>query len=231
MAWEHMYAPPPNWTWEGLPVSLRQTLLGIVQVLEAKDNVGRGHSGRVTAYATRLARATGLSQTDIHVFGFGTLIHDIGKVAISDGILQKPGPLSALEYKAVQAHPVVGAWMLRPVFQDVEPRVLDVVLCHHERFDGTGYPRALAGKAIPLWGRMCAIADAWDVMTSPRSYRSVFSVEQAVAELRRCSGTHFDPELTALFVDKVVPNITAASYMRRAREPDKAVGEVAREGE
>jgi HD-GYP domain-containing protein (c-di-GMP phosphodiesterase class II) len=218
MGREYSSAAPPLWNWEELPVSLRQTLLGVVQVLEAKDSAGPGHSARVTAYGIRLARAAGLSQGEIPAFGFGTLVHDIGKIAIADGILQKPGPLSALEYKAVQTHPLVGAWLLRPLLQEVEPRVLDVVLYHHERFDGTGYPHALTGEAIPLWGRICSIADAWDAMTCPRPYRSPFSVEQAVAELRACSGTHFDPDLTALFIDKIVPGIPVVSNARPAVE-------------
>jgi len=219
LTWEHVSAAPPLWEWEELPVSVRQTLLGVVQTLEAKDSAGPGHSARVTAYGTRLARAAGLSPSEILAFGFGTLIHDIGKIAISDGILQKPGRLSALEYKSVQAHPLVGGWLLRPVLQDVDPRVLDVVLHHHERFDGTGYPHALTGTEIPLWARLCCIADAWDVMTSPRVYRSPFTVEEAVAELRRCSGTQFDPDLTALFIDWVVPETTVATNsLERVKE-------------
>lgn len=225
MAWEQIFTAPPQGNREELRVGLRQTLLGIVHILEKKDSEGPGHSARVTAYGTRLARAAGLSQTDIGAFELGTLLHDVGKIAIPDGILQKPGPLSALEYKTVQAHPVIGAWLLRPVFQDMEPRVLDVVLYHHERFDGTGYPHGLTGRAIPLWGRICCIADTWDVMTSPRPYRSPFSAEQAVAELRRCSGTQFDPELTSLFIDRILPGIMAASNSRKAGELDGAAAE------
>lgn len=228
MAWGHNSTAPPHWEWGELPAGVRQILLGIVQVWEAKDWAGPGHSARVTAYGTRLARAAGLSEAEIQAFGFGTMVHDIGKIAIADGILHKPGPLTAVEYEAVRAHPLVGAWLLRPAFQEVEPRVLDVVLYHHERFDGTGYPQALKGAAIPLWGRLCSIADAWDVMTSPRAYRSPFSFERAVDELHRCSGTHFDPELTALFIDQIIPDIIP-SHSRQTAELDAVASEAAAE--
>jgi HD-GYP domain-containing protein (c-di-GMP phosphodiesterase class II) len=210
MPCQYVATTPRPTEWAGLPDGLQQTLLGVVQALERKETTGPGHSARVAAYGTRLARAAGMAEADLLAFRFGLLLHDIGKIAVSDGILQKPGPLTASEYQAVQVHPLAGAWLLRPVLQDVEPRILDVVLHHHERFDGTGYPHGLRGQEIPLWSRMCSIADAWDAMTSTRPYQSPISVERAVAELQRGTSTQFDPELTALFIHNVVPDITAA---------------------
>ncbi|MFZ5825637.1 MAG: HD-GYP domain-containing protein [Bacillota bacterium] len=195
--------------WTGLPTALQQTLCSIVQALEDKDASGPGHSARVAAFGARLAQSTGLSPADIQVFMFASFLHDIGKIAVSDVILQKRGPLSAAEYLAVQVHPLAGAHLLRPLLHDAEPRILDVVLYHHERFDGKGYPHGVAGTSIPLWARICSIADAWDVMTTVRPYRPRLSLEEALDELHRCSGTQFDPELVTLFVDTVVPDITA----------------------
>jgi HD-GYP domain-containing protein (c-di-GMP phosphodiesterase class II) len=199
---------PSEWT--GLPGGLQQTLFGVVQALETKFNTGQGHSFRVAAYGTRLARAAGLAEADIPALRFGLLLHDIGKIAVSDRILQKTGPLSPEEYREVQVHPLVGLWLLRPVLHDADPRILDVVLHHHERLDGTGYPYGLKGNEISLWTRICSIVDAWDAMTSMRPYHSPFPVERAVGELQQGTGTQFDPELTTLFIHKVIPEITEA---------------------
>jgi HD-GYP domain-containing protein (c-di-GMP phosphodiesterase class II) len=207
---QYVATTPLPTEWAGLPGGLQQTLLGVIQALETKFNTGQGHSFRVAAYGTRLARVAGLAEADIPALRFGMLLHDIGKIAISDRILQKNGPLSPKEYRKVKVHPLVGVWLLRPVFHDVDPRILDVVLFHHERLDGTGYPYGLRGNEIPLWSRICSIVDAWDAMTSMRPYHSPFPVERAVGELHRGTSTQFDPELTTLFIDKVIPEITAA---------------------
>lgn len=214
MPWKNKGTTYRPTVWAELPVGLKQTLLGLIQVMEAKDPTGSGHSARVAAYGAQLARIAGLSPADLPAFEFGSLLHDIGKAAVSDQILHKPGRLTPAEYQAVMAHPVAGAWLLRPVLQDVDPRILDLVLYHHEHYDGSGYPEGLSGEAIPLWARICSIADAWDVMTSLRPYRSPFSLDRAVAELGRCAGTQFDPELTRLFIDQVIQGMAVDSGLQ-----------------
>lgn len=194
--------------WNGVEAAWRQMLVAIIHALESKDPFGRGHSARVAAYATQLASIMGLPVTEVAALELAALLHDIGKAAIPGHILQKPGRLTSAEYRIVQAHPALGASMLRSVFANREPRILDVALYHHEAFDGTGYPEGLAGEAIPLWGRICCVVDAWDAMTTPRPYRETFAIDQAVTELRRCRKTHFDPDLVDLFVDRVIPSLT-----------------------
>lgn len=210
MPWFYAGSTPLSTAWTGLPAGTLHTLLGMVRLTESKDASAFGHSARVAAYGARLAMAAGLSVADLPALEFGFLLHDIGKAAVSDQILQKPQRLTTTEYEAVKHHPEAGAWLLAPLLQNVEPRIVDVVLHHHERFDGAGYPAGLKGEAIPLWARICSIADACDVMTSLRPYRSPRSVDQAVDELCRCSGTQFDPLLTKLFIVEVVPKTQLA---------------------
>lgn len=189
----------------GIPPGLVNSLRAVVTALEAKDVHGVGHAHRVATYSSSLAVAAGFPPIDVPVLSVGTWLHDIGKIAVPDRILQKPDRLTVEEFQVLKAHPVVGAAILSPIFAKVEPRILDVVEYHHERFDGKGYPKGLVGQAIPLWSRVCAIADAWDAMTSMRPYRSPLSTEEAIEELLRGRGTQFDPDLVLLFVERVVP--------------------------
>lgn len=188
-----------------LPFGWIQTLVRFVHSLESRWPGYEGHSGRVALLATRLGLAAGMDKAEISALGLGVFLHDIGKVAVPDAILNKPGRLSAGEYQLVQLHPAVGEAILSPLLRESDPRILDAVLYHHERFDGAGYPHGLRGKEIPLWGRICCIADAWDAMTMSRPYRSAFGPAQAAEELQRCAGSHFDPDLVPLFLMLVNP--------------------------
>jgi HD-GYP domain-containing protein (c-di-GMP phosphodiesterase class II) len=133
-------------------------------------------------------------------------LHDLGKLAIPEEILRKPGPLTGPERLVLERHPQIGHRMLESL--GVDP-VADWVLHHHERWDGAGYPDGLAGEAIPLGARIIFVADAFDAMTSDRVYQSRLSTEEALAELERCAGTQFDPELVAALVDEIAATPSA----------------------
>lgn len=176
---------------------------GVITILELKDPYTRGHSERVAEYSMSLAKATGLfKDEDLKQFYYACLLHDIGKVNIPDAILSKPGKLTDEEYEEVKKHPVVGANALK----DVEgiANCIDVILHHHERWDGKGYPNGLKGEETPLLARIIAIADAFDAMTSSRSYRDPLPFEEANKRILEGEGTQFDPNLVQAF-QKVYP--------------------------
>ncbi|WP_174733647.1 HD-GYP domain-containing protein [Mesobacillus harenae] len=173
---------------------------GVIATIELKDPYTRGHSERVAYYAKSLAIATGkFSEDDLTSFHYACLLHDIGKVNIPDSILMKPGKLSTEEYEVIKTHPVVGAEAIRKV-KGLGDNI-DVILSHHERWDGKGYPEQLSGQKIPVLARVVSIADAFDAMTSSRSYRSALSVEDAYERIIEGHGTQFDPELVKVFKD------------------------------
>jgi putative nucleotidyltransferase with HDIG domain len=183
------YAAGPS----GSPASLDR----LVEVVSGHDVYTGDHSCRVGDYVTGLARLLGMTTTDVALARRAALVHDIGKIAVPDKILKKRGPLTEDEAKLVRLHPVVGAGMLSRI-QGLEALV-PIVLHHHERWDGQGYPRGLSGVDIPIQSRMILVADAYDAMTSHRPYSRMMSPHEALAELRRCSGQQFDP----LMVDKM----------------------------
>lgn len=167
--------------------------------LEARDPHLRGHSARVTLFAEGLARTLGWNGRRLDALRLGGSLHDVGKISIDAEVLRKPGPLTGEELAQIRRHPVTGAHLIQD-FADFQP-ALPYVLHHHERWDGTGYPHRLAGERIPLEARVLSVADAFDAMTSARSYKTALSVEAALAELERCAGTQFDPALATTFVD------------------------------
>lgn len=167
--------------------------------LEARDPYLRGHSTRVTAFAEALARLLGWRRSQLETLRLGGSLHDVGKIAVDAGILRKPGPLSLEELAHIRTHPVVGARLIEGV-ADLLP-ALPYVLHHHERWDGTGYPERRAAEEIPVEARILGVADAFDAMTSHRPYRLALPVDRALAEVERCAGTQFDPELARAFVD------------------------------
>ncbi len=170
------------------------------QALEAKDVYTRGHSERVTVYACVLAYWLDLPETTIQNIYQAGLVHDIGKIGIPDAVLNKPGRLTDDEYELIKMHPVIGANILAPIeFLD---EIRKIVLHHHERWDGRGYPAGLAGENIPLGARVVAVADAFDAMTSNRPYRKALPVEVALAEIERGKGTQFDPDMAEVFLKK-----------------------------
>jgi putative nucleotidyltransferase with HDIG domain len=167
--------------------------------LEARDPYLRGHSARVTAFAEALARALGWRREQLDLLRLGGSLHDVGKIAVSVGVLRKPGPLTEAELGQIRRHPVTGARLIE-CFEEFEA-ALPYVLHHHERWDGSGYPHGLRGGEIPIEARLLGVADAFDAMISRRAYRPALSVEQALVELERCAGSQFDPELARTFVE------------------------------
>ncbi len=173
------------------------TFLCFADALEEKDPYTRGHSERVTAYSLIIARQMGLGRRETEILGCAGRLHDVGKMTVSDAILNKPGKLTDEEYAAIQRHPRAGADMTRFVLTSQE--ALSLVRHHHERFDGKGYPDGLAGKEIPLLTRILSVADAYDALTSDRPYRAAYSHSRAMAILAENCGTQFDPEVVAAF--------------------------------
>jgi HD-GYP domain-containing protein (c-di-GMP phosphodiesterase class II) len=161
--------------------------------LELHDPGCGTHATRVTALALRLAYLLHAGKHRIDAIRAGGPLHDIGKLRVSTSILRKPGPLAPDELDEIRVHPVVGAHMLADVADAQDG--LDCVLYHHERWDGSGYPHGLAAGAIPLEARIVAVADAYDAMTSDRPYRKALTHDQAIAEVERCAGTQFDPQI------------------------------------
>ena len=171
---------------------------GVIAILELKDPYTRGHSERVAAYAMNMAKATGkFKPTELNSFYYACLLHDIGKVNIPDSILTKSGRLTTEEYDIIKTHPVVGAEAIRDV--DGIADNIAVIYHHHERWDGKGYPDGLAGEEIPFLARVTAVADAFDAMTSSRSYRSALPFEEAHQRILEGQGSQFDPQLIEIF--------------------------------
>lgn len=187
----------------------RSTVAGFAQALEETDLYTRGHSERVATYAELLARGLTLSADEVDRIVQAGVMHDIGKLGVRYDMLNKPGKLTAEEVRVFRQHPEKGKRILEPV--PCLHGLIDGCWCHHEWWDGGGYPRGLAGHAIPLVGRIVAIADAYDAMTSDRAYRRALPHEVAVGEIERCAGSQFDPELAALFVRRLEEEREAAA--------------------
>jgi len=174
------------------------TLSALTQAIDAKDSYTHGHSERVTNYSVDLARAMGLEERRIEDVKLAGMLHDIGKIGIPETILNKPGRLTDEEFDVIKAHPELGVRILLKV-EFLAP-VIPLIRHHHERYDGRGYPAGLKETAIPYGARLIAIADTYDAMTSDRPYRKALDMETALAEIVRCRGTQFDPELVDGFV-------------------------------
>jgi len=169
------------------------TVRTLVQAVEIKDLYTRGHSERVAAISEMIARRLGLDEERIAVLCYAAILHDVGKIGVPTRLLQKDGRLDAAEMAAIRVHPARGVEMVRDIaFLD---EAYTAILYHHERMDGRGYPSGLAGEAIPRFARIIAVADAFDSMTSTRSYRPARPVVEALVELRNAAGTQFDPEM------------------------------------
>ena len=174
------------------------TALKLTQTLVLRDPDNAGHAARVTELAVRLAAAVDAGPRRIDAIKAGGPLHDIGKLELDRAILDKPGALDPEELEEIRAHPELGARMLRGI-RSLRAS-LDCVLHHHERWDGDGYPYGLGGEQIPLEARILAVADAYDAMVSTRPYRGARTHEEALAEVERCAGTQFDPQLARAFV-------------------------------
>jgi HD-GYP domain-containing protein (c-di-GMP phosphodiesterase class II) len=173
-------------------------LLALSDAIEARDPYTCGHSARVARMAHEVGMRLGCSETELSLLHLGGALHDVGKLVISPEILRKPGPLTDEEFDEVRAHPQAGARMvaldkaLRPAFGGV--------LFHHERWDGGGYPTGCSGVQIPLEARILSVVDCYDAMTSDRPYRSALPPAAAAAEVERCTGTQFDPDVAVAFL-------------------------------
>ncbi|MCC6228353.1 MAG: HD-GYP domain-containing protein [Phycisphaerales bacterium] len=180
----------------------KQLFLGTIQAvtasIDAKDHYTRGHSERVSHLSELLARKLGIADRDVEWVRISGLVHDVGKIGVPEAVLTKPGRLTDEEYAAIKRHPEIGHSILRTVVP-LGP-ALPGVLSHHERWDGKGYPHGLSGEGIPLIARIIGLADTFDAMSSNRSYRSALSREKVLAEIVRCAGSQFDPQLAPLFV-------------------------------
>jgi len=174
------------------------TIEGWSRAVDLRDHETEGHSQRVTELTLQLARAQGLSDEEIACVRRGALLHDIGKMGVPDGILLKPGPLTDEEWVIMRRHPLYAFDLLSPV-EFLRP-ALDIPYCHHEKWDGTGYPRGLKGEQIPMAARLFAVVDVWDALRSDRPYRKAWSEEKALEYIQSLSGTYFDPKATELFL-------------------------------
>jgi putative two-component system response regulator len=171
----------------------------LVHALEAKDAYTSGHSSRVSRYAMKTAVRLGFTDDALEDIRLGGELHDIGKIGTKEGILNKPGPLTPEEFQHIKAHSVLGEKILAPFF-NASPIVLRVVRSHHERLDGSGFPDSLRGNQIPVEARIVAVVDAFDAMTTNRAYRLPRTPADAVQELRRCAGVHFDAAVVEAFL-------------------------------
>lgn len=175
-----------------------KTIEALAAAIDAKDSYTKGHSERVAKYAVAIARELRLPEDQVEVIQYVALLHDIGKIGVSDQVLNKPSRLTVREYEEMKKHPLVSASIVCQI--KILCRAVDIVRHHHERYDGRGYPDGLQGEQIPLGARILAVADAFDAMMSDRQYKRAFSLEHAVEELRACAGSHFDPRVVECFV-------------------------------
>lgn len=173
------------------------TIEGLSLALDLRDRETEGHSRRVTDLTVQLAQAMGMGEEELMHIRRGALLHDVGKIGIPDSILHKPSTLTEEEWVIMRKHPQFAYDMLHSI-EYLRP-ALDIPYSHHEKWDGTGYPRGLRGEEIPLTARLFAVADVWDALTSDRPYRAAWTKEQALEYIREQSGKHFDPQVVELF--------------------------------
>jgi len=201
---------------QALPQAVLDTVTSLAFAIDAKDHYTQGHSQKVSAYASLIAEALGLNDLEIEEIRLGGVLHDIGKVAIPENILNKNGPLNPDEWDTMKSHVTFGAKILEPLTPLA--RIREMVLHHHEFFDGSGYPNGMSGEEIPLGARIIAVADAYDTITSDRTYKKARPAAEALVELERCANAQFDAKVVVAFVRtmKSMPNpiIEVASLTR-----------------
>jgi putative two-component system response regulator len=176
----------------------------LAQAVEANDSYTEAHLHRISGYGEQVALAAGLNHEDVRAVRLGGILHDIGKIGIPDSILRKPGKLTEDEMDVMRKHPAIGAQIISQM--RFATRVVPIVLGHHERWDGRGYPHSLAGENIPIGARIICIVDAFDAMTTTRPYREAMPIARALDQLREGRGAQFDPDLTDLFIGLVERN-------------------------
>ena len=173
-------------------------IFALARAVEAKDSYTKEHILRIANYAERLGRALNLESQEILAIRYGGILHDIGKIGVSEAILRKPGPLTEQEWLEIRKHPIIGESIIQPM--RFANKVGPIVRGHHERWDGKGYPDGLKEKAIPLGARIVALVDSYDAMTTDRPYRKALSVKRACREIEQDAGSKFDPELVPIFL-------------------------------
>ncbi len=173
------------------------SLIVLANAIEVRDPYTRGHVERVMNYALEIAWQLDLAPLQIHDLRFGSILHDIGKIQISETILNKAGPLTKQEWDEIKKHPMMGFELIKGIHY-LSP-ALPVILNHHERWDGSGYPAGLVREDIPFVARIAAVADSFDAMTSQRPYRPAMTTQQAAQEIRDCSGSQYDPQVVEAF--------------------------------
>jgi len=176
-----------------------QTISAMVNSVDAKDKYTNGHSSRVAKYSKMIAERYGMSKQDLANVFYIAILHDIGKIGVPDTIINKPGKLTDEEYDVIKKHPEIGYNILKGI--DAIPGISIGALNHHERFDGKGYPEGINGNDIPEMARIIAVADAYDAMTSNRSYRKYISQEKVREEIVKGRGTQFDPVFADIMLD------------------------------
>jgi putative nucleotidyltransferase with HDIG domain len=183
------------------------TLAALSGALDVRDTETEGHARRVVRYMELIAEGLNVPVEQYATLRRGALLHDIGKIGVPDHILRKPGPLTENEWHTMKTHPDLGAKIIAnvPFLEDVAV----IIRAHHERWDGNGYPEGLADERIPLGARIFAVADSFDAMTSDRPYRRGRQLDAALAEIQRCAGTQFDPQVVAAFLAVPLPRVEA----------------------
>ncbi len=181
----------------------------LTRAIDAKSRWTAGHSERVARAAVRLGEALGLPAAQLYTLRVAALLHDAGKMGVSESVLDKPGRLEPEELAAIKRHPELGASILEGIrsFESVTP----AVLYHHERWDGGGYPAGLSGESIPLLARVIAVADVWDAISEDRPYRRAFEPREALRFMEDQAGLLFDPAVVGVFLEEVVPSIAEAA--------------------
>jgi putative nucleotidyltransferase with HDIG domain len=182
-----------------LELAYDTTLEGWSNLMDLRDEETEGHTIRVVKLTLQMARELGISEEELAHIHHGALLHDIGKMAIPDRILLKPGPLTKKEWEVMRQHPVFAYNFLSPITY-LRPAI-DIPYCHHEKLDGKGYPRGLKGNEIPFAARVFTVVDVWDALTSNRPYRKAWSKEQTINYIQEKVGTHFDPQVVEAFLD------------------------------
>lgn len=180
------------------------TLKGWVHALDLRDHETSDHTQRVCDLTLRMARTMGVNETELEHIRRGALLHDIGKIGVPDHILRKPGKLDEAEWQIMRQHPVMAYKTLTGI--TFLSAALDIPFCHHEKWDGTGYPRGLHGQDIPLAARIFAVADVWDALSSDRPYRPAWQHAQVLEYIQAHAGTHFDPHVVELFIPLISNN-------------------------
>ncbi len=210
-----------------LYANLRRDYLNAIKALaaavDAKDHYTHGHSNKVMTYSAIIAKELNLSDKEVEKIKYGALLHDIGKIGISEAVLNKPSKLTPKEFDTIAMHPILGV----SIVQNIESlkELIPIILYHHERYSGGGYPEGISGNAIPLGARIVGVADSWDVMTSDRAYRKALPLDVALAEVKKCAGTQFDPEVVQALLQALEKHETIEPVTIEEERPDFTLDE------